>query len=69
MYSDLFLRMLGDLAAGLCNSTLLHNTTAAAAAMAAVNNSSGQCGSMDAFGAPTVLNTTYYIGGQSVLKE
>jgi hypothetical protein len=56
----------------LVNSTLmegLYNTTAVMAA-AALGNAAGngssatdECGSVDAFGATSVINTTYFIGG------
>jgi hypothetical protein len=56
----------------LANSTLmegLYNTTeviaAAALGKTAGNGSSAtdECGSVDAFGATSVINTTYFIGG------
>jgi|LakMenEpi03Aug12_release.lakeMendotaPanAssembly.Ray.scaffolds.fasta_scaffold4796515_1 hypothetical protein len=56
----------------LVNSTLiegLYNTTEVIAAVAlgnaAGNGSSAteECGSVDAFGATSVINTTYFIGG------
>ncbi len=54
----------------LVNSTLmegLNNTTAVIAVLgnAAGNGSSAtdECGSVDAFGATSVINTTYFIGG------